>query len=102
MSLISKRRDQLWVRPALVVLLNWRAEPHPVYTRFSSDAVAALAAPVTEVAFFTVPNSAREDAKALIEDDVVRSTDPVITVGKSTGGAIGWGELTPVMSSTVT
>ena len=62
-----------------------------VYTHFTSDATAALAAPVTEVAFFTVPNGAREDAKTLIENDAIDNTHPVITVGKSLGGAVGWG-----------
>ncbi|CAD6576652.1 MAG: hypothetical protein ASARMPRED_007812 [Alectoria sarmentosa] len=74
----------------LVVLLTCGAESDSVYTRFTSDATAALAAPVTEVAFYTVPNDAREDAKTLIEDDVIDNTHPVITVGKSSGGAIGW------------
>lgn len=64
-----------------------------MYTRFTSDAVTAFTAPVTEVAFFTVSNSAREDAKALIDDAVIDNTHPVITVGKSAGGAVGWGEL---------
>ncbi len=75
------------------MLLNSYAEPYTVFTHFTSDATAALSAPVTEVAFFTVPNSAREDAKTLIENDVLDSTHPVLTVGKSSGGAIGWGEL---------
>ena len=70
-----------------------------VFTRFTSDATAAFVAPVTEVAFFTVPNSAREDARNLIENDVLDSTHPVLTVGKSSGGAIGWGELSPAMCS---
>ena len=81
----------------LVVLLTCGAESDSVYTRFTSDATAALAAPVTEVAFYTVPNDAREDAKTLIEDDVIDNTHPVITVGKSSGGAIGWGEIDSAM-----
>lgn len=72
--------------------LRYRAESDPVYTRFTSDATTALAAPVTEVAFFTVPNDAREEAKTLIENDSISSTHPVIAVGKSTGGAMGWGK----------
>lgn len=84
----------------LVVLLICGAESESVYTRFTSDATAALAAPVTEVAFYTVPNGAREDAKTLIEDDLINGTHPVITVGKSSGGAIGWGEIDPAMCST--
>lgn len=79
------------------MLLTCEAEPDSVYTRFTSDAVAAFTAPVTEVAFFTVPNSAREEAKALIEDAVIDNTHPVITVGKSSGGAVGWGEFNPAM-----
>ena len=63
-----------------------------VYTQFTSSATAALTAPVTEVAFFTVPNSKSEEAKVLIEEDEVSSTHPVITIGKGWGGAIGWGE----------
>lgn len=82
------------------MLLACGAEPGPVYTRFTSDAAAALAAPVTEVAFYTVPDGAREDAKTLIEDDKIHSSHPVITVGKSSGGAIGWGEFNPAMRST--
>ena len=65
----------------------------PVYTHFTSSATAALTAPVTEVAFYTVPNSNSEEAKVVIEEDEIESTHPVITVGKSWGGAIGWGEL---------
>ena len=78
------------------MLLICGAESDLVYTRFNSDATAALAAPVTEVAFFTVSNSAREDAKTLIEDWVIH-THPVLTVGKSLGGAVGWGELNPAI-----
>ena len=47
---------------------------------------------MTEVAFYTVPNGAREAAKTVIENDVLDGTHPVLTVGKSTGGAIGWGK----------
>lgn len=68
-----------------------------MYTRFTSDATAAFAAPVTEVAFYTVSDADREEAKPLIENDTIDSTHPVITVGKSTGGAIGWGELENAM-----
>lgn len=64
-----------------------------MYTHFTSSTTVALTAPVTEVAFFAVPNSNSEEAKALIEEDEVSSTHPVITVGKSWGGAVGWGEL---------
>ena len=64
-----------------------------MYTYFTSSATAALTAPVTEIAFYTVPNSKSEEAKALIEEDEISSTHPVITVGKSWGGAVGWGEL---------
>jgi hypothetical protein len=71
-----------------------------VYTRFTSDASAAFAAPVTEVAFFTLPNGAREDVKTTIEDALMPSMQAVTTVGKSSGGAIGWGELNPAMCST--
>ena len=60
-----------------------------MYTRFTSDPVAALAAPVIEVAVFTVPNGAREDAKTLIEDASIHSAHSVIRVGKSSGGAVG-------------
>ena len=64
-----------------------------MYTHFTSSATAALTAPVTEVAFFTVPDSNSEEAKVLIEEDEISSTHPVITVGNSWGGAVGWGEL---------
>jgi hypothetical protein len=76
------------------------AESDPVYTRFTSDASAALAAPVTEVAFFTMPNGTLEDAKTTIEDALMPSIQAVTTVGKSSGGAIGWGESNPAMCST--
>jgi len=66
------------------------AAPLKIYTNFTSDATAAFAAPVTEVAFFTVPNGAREHAKTLIENNPLSSTHPVLTVGKSSGGATGW------------
>lgn len=82
------------------MFLTYGAELYLVYTRFTSDAFAALAAPVTEVAFFTVPNGVREDAKATIEDALMLSIEAVTTVGKSTGGATGWGELNPAMCST--
>jgi hypothetical protein len=98
--LISKWQHLLRVCHPLVVLLTCGAESDPVYTRFTSDPSAALAAPVTEVAFFTVPNDAREIAKTMIEDEPITSTHPVITVGKSSGGATGWGELNPAMCST--
>jgi hypothetical protein len=55
---------------------------------------------VTEVAFFTLPNGTPEDAKTTIEDALVPSMQAVTTVGKSLGGAIGWGELNPAMPST--
>lgn len=72
-----------------------------MYTRFTSEATAALIAPVTEVAFFTVPNGVRDNAKTIIENDVIESTHPVITVGKSSGGAMGWGRfVNPAMCST--
>ena len=64
-----------------------------MYTHFTSSTTAALTAPVTEVAFYTVPNSKSEEAKVVIEEDEIESTHPVITVGKSWGGAVGWGEL---------
>jgi hypothetical protein len=82
------------------VLLTCGAESDPVYTHFTSDASAALAAPVTEVAFFTMPNGALEDAKTTIEDALMPSIQAVTTVGKSSGGALGWGELSPAMCST--
>ena len=63
-----------------------------MYTQFTSYAGAAFAAPVTEVAFFTVPDGVREEAKTLIEKESIES-HPVFTVGKSSGGAIGWGQL---------
>lgn len=51
--------------------------------------MTALTAPVTEVAFYTMPNAAREVAKILIEGDVIKNTHPVITINKSSGSAIG-------------
>ena len=65
-----------------------------MFTRFNTDATAALAAPVTENAFFTLPtNTYNEGTKAKIEDAMnVPSMQAISTVGKSTGGATGWGE----------
>jgi hypothetical protein len=66
-----------------------------VYTRFTTDAAAAFEAPVTEVAFFTLPTDGYdEEAKTAIEDAMnMPSMQAVTTVGKSSGAAIGWGEL---------
>ena len=72
----------------------------PVYTRFISNASAALIVPVTEVSLFTMPNVFCEDAKTIIEEALTPSMQAVITVGKSSGGAIGWGELNPAQCST--
>ena len=69
-----------------------------MYTRFTSDAVGAFAAQVTEVTFFTVRNGVREEAKTLVEKASIES-HPVFTVGKSSGGAIGWGQLSLAMFS---
>ena len=62
-----------------------------VHTNFTSNSLAAFTAPVTEVAFFTAPEAKREQAQAVIENMIVSSTDPIITVGKASGGAVGWG-----------
>ena len=90
--LTLRLRHLLRVSPSLAVALTCRTESDSVYTRFTSDAVAAFAAPVTEVAFFTVPDGVRVEAKMLIEKESIE-THPVFTVGKSSGGAIGWGQL---------
>ena len=99
MCLTLRLRHLLPVSPSPAVILTCRAELDSVYTRFTSDAVAAFAAPVTEVAFFTVPDGVREEAKTLIEKEPIES-HPVFTVGKSSGGAIGWGQLSLAICST--
>ena len=96
MYLTLRLRHLLRVSPSLAVVLTCRAELDSVYARFTSDAVAAFAAPVTEVAFFTVPDGVREEAKTVIEKESIES-HPVFTVGKSSGGAIGWGQLSLVI-----
>ncbi|KAF1992268.1 hypothetical protein K402DRAFT_415955 [Aulographum hederae CBS 113979] len=58
-------------------------------TNFNSDATAGYTAPVTEIAFFTVPKSALEEARADIEASDV-SSHPVFSVGNSSGGSIGF------------
>ena len=99
MCLTLRLRHLLRVSPSLAVVLTCRAELDSVYTRFTSDAVTAFAAPVTEVAFFTVPDGVREEAKMLIEKESIES-HPVFTVGKGSGGAIGWGQLSLVICLT--
>ncbi len=66
-----------------------------MYTRFTTDAAAAFEAPVTEVAFFTLPTDGYdEEAKTTIENALnVPSMQAIKTVGKSSGDANGWGEL---------
>lgn len=99
MCLTLRLRHLLRVSPSLAVVLTCRAELDSVYTRFTSDAIAAFAAQVTEVAFFTAPDGVREEAKTLIEKESIES-HPVFTVGKSSGGAIGWGQLSLAMCLT--
>ncbi|KAJ6582888.1 hypothetical protein DFH09DRAFT_1144832 [Mycena vulgaris] len=65
------------------------AAPLMMFTRLTSDSVPALVAAVTEVAFFTIPTSARAAAEPMIIDATL-GDHPVFTVGKSSGGAIGW------------
>ncbi|KAE9409656.1 hypothetical protein BT96DRAFT_1012601 [Gymnopus androsaceus JB14] len=70
-----------------------KAAPIMMFTRFTSDAYAAIVAPVTEVAFFTAPKSVREEAKVLVEEEDPETSKTMLyvtTVGKSTGGAIGF------------
>jgi len=64
--------------------------PLTVYTQYTSSPVAAFTAPVTEVAYFCIPQSAIEDAKKDILSTMDISAHPVFSVGKSVGGAIGF------------
>jgi len=67
------------------------AAPLIMYTRFSSnEALAAFRAPVTEIAFMTLPNRPDEEMKASIEEQMKPIGRDVETVGKSWGSAIGW------------
>ncbi|KAH6664273.1 hypothetical protein B0J14DRAFT_608181 [Halenospora varia] len=66
--------------------------PLLIYTKFDHDPIPAIEAPVTEVAFYTVPYGTKEETKR--EIDAVFANVPVMEgvtkVGKSTGGATGW------------
>lgn len=66
-----------------------------MYTHFNTDAVAAFEAPVTEVAFYTLPTDGyNADLKAKIDEGMhVPSMDALTIVGKSSGSAVGWGAL---------
>ena len=64
----------------------------PVITRFTTDHVAAFEAPVTEIAFFTLPSDSGEDSKATVEKTIAVIRQAVESVGKSKGSAIGWRE----------
>ena len=68
------------------------AEIDLAFTQFPSDPTTALTAAVTEMAYYTVPSSLREEAKPIIEATTIPETHPVITVGGSPGGAVGWGK----------
>ncbi|KAJ3984641.1 hypothetical protein F5890DRAFT_1515551 [Lentinula detonsa] len=61
-----------------------------VYTKWSSDATAALKAPVTEIAFLTLPNGSPEEAKAATEEALGHVMTNVQAVGKAWGASIGW------------
>ncbi|KAJ7689387.1 hypothetical protein B0H17DRAFT_1202283 [Mycena rosella] len=65
------------------------AAPLTMFSRFTENAFAALTSPVTEVAFFTLPIASRAVAQPMIEHAKL-GDHPVLTVGKSTGGAIAW------------
>lgn len=55
----------------------------------------AFEAGVTEVSLYTLPTDAyNEGLRTKLEDDLdVPSMEAIKTVGRSSGGAIGWGEL---------
>ncbi|KAH8652642.1 hypothetical protein BGZ60DRAFT_419968 [Tricladium varicosporioides] len=66
--------------------------PLLIYTKFDHDPIPAIEAPVTEVAFYTVPSGTPEETKR--EIDAIFAKVPVMEgvtkIGKSTGGATGW------------
>lgn len=63
-----------------------------IFTQWTSDPAAALQAPVTEVAFFALPQNSGEAPRREIDEAMVAVIKEVTTVGKSLGGATGWGE----------
>ncbi|KAI9835699.1 MAG: hypothetical protein M1819_001876 [Sarea resinae] len=68
------------------------AAPLKIYTRFpsASGATAALKAPVTEIAFLTLPDGAGEDVRATIDRKLRPIDENVTTVGKGLAAATGW------------
>lgn len=68
--------------------------PLTIFTHWTTDASAAFEAPVTEVAFMTLPDSSGEEARTEIEQAMMPIMRDVKTIGKSWGAAIGWGERT--------
>jgi len=63
-----------------------------VFTNWTSDSTAAFRAPVTEIAFFALPNGG-EESKQAIGDALSYVTKTILIVGKAWGSAIGWGVL---------
>ncbi len=64
-----------------------------MYTRWTEDAAAALESPVTEVAFYTLPDGSGEEERITI----LKAMEPLGPVfkefGNMLGSAIGWSKL---------
>lgn len=64
-----------------------------MHTRFTSDAVAAREAPVTELAFFMLAKTSSEEETTRLEDAAMPLLEVTKTVGTCSAFAVGWGEL---------
>lgn len=63
------------------------------FTIWASDAAAALRAPVTEFAYFSLPDGAGEKEKNECWETLLTIPDYVTTVGGAVGSATGWGTI---------
>ncbi|KAJ3752718.1 hypothetical protein EV360DRAFT_88472 [Lentinula raphanica] len=67
-----------------------KAAPLTTFTKWSSDPTPALKAPVTEIAFLTLPDSSPEDTKRVTEEALGPILSDVQKIGKAWGAALGW------------
>lgn len=63
-----------------------------MFTHWPADVGPALRAPVTEVAFFTLPNGVSEEVKSAVDKALEPVGSAVISIGKAYGSAMGWGK----------
>jgi hypothetical protein len=59
-------------------------------TKFPKATAQALSAPVTEVAFFSLPKDAGEEAKAAVDKASALIQELAAKYGKCSGTAVGW------------